>query len=252
MLSLGVRTSGAKEPHPDPPAPLRLGFAANQSSASASCCLNFPHRRLPPSSPSSSSSSSRCPGNQRPRRLAPGDSPVTKAAFTVPVGWGHPCAPSSPHNAGRRVLGVACHPGGMAGGSQPPRVLPSSSSSTGQGTGFTGSPGQWGGGGRRRGQGLFLVALAGWRPGQPSLKPLAHPGGSPSVIQPEGSCPSKPGEAVGIPAGQEVEPVSAKQLALLLFSHPALPNPRNSLLQARKQFPHIGISVNLGGWKTLS
>lgn len=182
---------------------------------------------FPPSSPSSSSC---CPGNQRPRRLAPGDSPVTKAAFTVPAGWGHPCAPSSPHNAGWRVLGVACHPGGMAGGSQTPRVLPSSSSSTGQGTGFTGSPGQWGGGGRRRGQGLFLVALAGWRPGQPSLKPLAHPGGSPSVIQPEGSCPSKPGEAVGIPAGQEVGPVPAKQLALLLFSHPALPNPRNSLL----------------------
>ena len=167
---------------------------------------------LPPSltflpiSPPSSSSSSSPPVVLETRgqdALAPGDSPATKAAFTVPAGWGRPQRPVLPARraqCGAASAGGGPKPPGMPSAGQPRRVLaspPLAASSlsrfAGQGTGFTGSSRRQGEGGLRRGQGLILVTVAGWRPGQPSSKPLTHPGGSPSVIQREGSCPSKLG-----------------------------------------------------------
>lgn len=104
---------------------------------------------------------------------APGDIPATKAALRAPAGRGRPQRPSM-------------RPGECWGWPRAPGDARSLCSScrppwcpTARGTGFTGSSGRRGEGGWRRGHGLILVAVAGWRPGQASSKPLARPGGSP-------------------------------------------------------------------------
>lgn len=130
--------------------------------------------------------------------------------------WGWPEAPGD----------AQCRPA-PAGPGFSPLAASSLSRFAGQGTGFTGSSWRRGEGGLRRGQGLILVPVAGWRPGQASLKPLTHPGGSPSVIQREGSCPSKLGDCgntCGQFAGQEIGIVlGSKLLTLLLFPFPSSP-----------------------------